>query len=188
MLSYMDFISQPVFGEVEMRMARQGSSPSRFECHRVCSVRCAATGLLALCFCIAAGNGIAQDSTKLFADIARADVEFFDAFNTCDLARMGKIFSEDLEFYHDTGGFTDYRQTMENSKALCIKNLGLRRELVEGSLEVYPIGGYGAIQKGEHTFCHLENGQNDCGTFEFVHVWRRDEEGWRLARVISFGH
>lgn len=169
-------------------MAGQDSSPLRLGYQGVRSVMCAATGLLALCFCVVAGSSIAQDSTDLFADIARADDEFFNAFNVCDLARMGEVFAKDLEFYHDTGGFTNYRQTMEKFKALCDKNLGLGRELVEGSLEVYPIGDYGAIQKGQHTFCHLENGQDDCGTFEFVHVWKRDEEGWQLSRVISYGH
>ena len=34
---------------------------------------------------------MAQDSTDLFADIARADDEFFNAFNVCDLARMGEL-------------------------------------------------------------------------------------------------
>ncbi len=169
-------------------MASQGSSSSRVEYRGAGSLRCPATGLIVLFFCIAPGSGIAQDSGNLLAEISRADDEFFDAFNVCDLATMGSIFAKDLEFYHDVDGFADYRQTMENFKALCEKNLGLRRELIENSLEVYPIGDFGAIQKGRHTFCHLENGQNDCGTFEFVLVWRRDEEGWRLARVISYGH
>ena len=152
------------------------------------------TTVLLLCFCLTAGVGNAQDSDnardseRLFTEIEHADAEFFDAFNSCDLERMGEIFAEDLEFYHDTGGLGDYRQTMAVSKANCDKNLGLSRELVEGSLEVHPIGDYGAIQIGEHTFCHIEEGQNDCGTFEFVHIWRRDEGEWKVARVISYGH
>ena len=101
---------------------------------------------------------------------------------------MGEIFSKDLEFYHDIAGFSDYPQTMEATKANCERNLGLRRELVLESHVVYPMGEAGAIQKGEHTFCHLENGKDDCGTFEFVHVWLREENRWRLARVVSFGH
>ena len=137
---------------------------------------------------MAAGSGDAQVSTKLFAEIAKADAEFFVAFNACDLARMGEIFATDLEFYHDTGGFADHAETMDASKSNCDKGLGLSRALVEGSLEVYPISGYGAIQKGRHTFCHVENGKNDCGTFEFVHVLRHAEGGWKLARVISYGH
>lgn len=64
----------------------------------------------------------------------------------------------------------------------------MTRTLVEGSLEVYPVKDYGAIQIGSHTFCHMENGQEDCGTFKFVHLWRKENDSWKLTRVISYGH
>lgn len=146
-----------------------------------------ACGLLLVLLCMA-GASEAQGSKDLFAEIAKADADLFEAFNTCDLARSGEILAKDLEFYHDLTGLTDYSQTLESSKANCDRKLGLTRELVEGSLEVHPIGDYGALQIGQHTFCHPENGEMDCGTFEFVHVWRRVEDGWKLARVISYGH
>ena len=133
-------------------------------------------------------NAQGSRESELFAVIARADAELFDAFNACDLASTENIFAKDLEFYHDITGVTDYAQTMASSKANCDRNLGLRRELVEGTLEVYPLGDEGAIQVGQHTFCHLENGKDVCGTFKFVHVWRRVESGWRLARVVSYDH
>lgn len=130
----------------------------------------------------------AKEPTELFNEITRVDAKLFDAFNACDLETTGKLFSEDLEFYHDLGGVNGYMATMETMKANCAKQLGLRRTIVAGSLKVYPVKDYGAIQVGSHTFCHLENGKNDCGTFEFVHVWRRADGGWKLARVISYGH
>jgi hypothetical protein len=64
----------------------------------------------------------------------------------------------------------------------------IRRELVPGSLEVFPIKNYGAMQVGRHRFCHVENGKEECGTFSFVHVWRRTDRGWQIARAISYGH
>ncbi len=131
---------------------------------------------------------VSQDSASLYEEIATADEKFFAAFNACDLKIMGDLFAEDLEFYHDIGGLGDYQQTMASTKTNCDRGLGLRRVLVEGSLEVYPVADYGAIQKGKHTFCHPENGQDVCGTFEFVHVWRRTDAGWKIARVISYGH
>ena len=146
------------------------------------------TSFLGFAFLVVAGSAQAQDSSELKAEIAAADAKFFDAFNVCDLEITGKMFVEDLEFYHDLAGFSDYRQTMEAAEGNCRRNLGLRRELVEESHEVYPMGKEGAIQKGQHTFCHMENGEMDCGTFEFVHVWRRTEAGWKIARVISYGH
>ncbi len=27
----------------------------------------------------------------------------------------------------------------------------------------------------------------DCGTFEFVHVWKQTNDGWKMSRVISYG-
>ena len=55
-------------------------------------------------------------------------------------------------------------------------------------MSVYALGEFGAIQKGKHMFCHIVNGQNDCGTFEFVHIWKKQGNNWSLHRVISYGH
>ena len=33
-----------------------------------------------------------------------------------------------------------------------------------------------------------ENGKDDCGTFKFAMIWRKDDETWKLSRVISYGH
>lgn len=134
------------------------------------------------------GSVNAGEHPELYAEIARADAEMFEAFNACDLKTMGEMFAEDLEFYHDIAGLGDYATTMRATTENCERQLGLTRELIEDSLEVYPIKDYGAIQVGRHTFCHLENGVNDCGTFEFLHIWRRTDEGWRIARVVSYDH
>jgi hypothetical protein len=64
----------------------------------------------------------------------------------------------------------------------------IRRELVAGSLEVHPIKGYGAIEIGVHRFCHKENGNEECGTFKFVHIWRKNGDSWQVSRVVSYGH
>jgi len=130
----------------------------------------------------------ARGADDLQAEIAQVDAEFFAAFNACDVDTMGRMLARDLEFYHDTAGLGGYDKTMESTRNNCNDELGLTRTLVEGSLEVYPIKDYGAIQKGKHTFCHMENGKNDCGTFEFVHVWKRTDAGWMITRVLSYGH
>jgi len=139
-------------------------------------------------FCFFAWNCQAQDSNKLFNEIAKVDTEFFQAFNVCDLDKMGDMFSKGLEFYHDTGGVADYKQTMDSTKSNCDKKLGLKRKLVKGSMKVYPIHEFGAIQKGKHQFCHRVNGKNDCGIFEFVHLWKKQGNAWKLFRVISYDH
>jgi ketosteroid isomerase-like protein len=127
-------------------------------------------------------------SGELFDTIARMDSAIFDAFNAHDVDRLMSLFTDDLEFYHDTGGLGDYRQNAESFKKMFASTPDIRRDLVKGSLEVYPIKDYGAMEIGEHRFCHKENGKDDCGSFKFAMVWRKSGESWKISRVLSYGH
>lgn len=129
-----------------------------------------------------------KSSGELFEAIVRMDTATFDAFNAHDVDRLMPMFAQDLEFYHDTGGLTDYRQTTDGFTKMFAGTPDIRRDLVKGSVEVYPIKDYGAIEIGEHRFCHKENGKNDCGTFRFTMIWRKEGESWKLSRVLSYGH
>jgi hypothetical protein len=93
-------------------------------------------------------------SDTLYGQIAHMDSLLFNAFNSRDIKTFEKLFSEDLEFYHDKGGVT----------------------------------GYSAIEIGSHTFCHLENGKQECGTFKFMHIWKRTGNDWKITRIISYDH
>lgn len=128
------------------------------------------------------------DEPDLYSTILELDRILFDAFNNKDIEIAKKLFDRDLEFYHDTGGVSDYDQTIENSSRLFEADNGLTRELIHDSVQVHPIAGYGAIQVGKHRFCHPENGILDCGVFDFLHVWKLEEGAWTLARVVSYGH
>jgi len=129
-------------------------------------------------------------SNDLFSEIQHMDSVMFNAFNAHNTIELGKTFSETLEFYHDKGGLSDYKTTMENFDKLFEKNktTGLRRDLVKGTLEVYPIKDYGAIEVCQHQFCHVENGKDDCGTFKNVMVWQKKDRQWKVTRVISYDH
>ena len=124
----------------------------------------------------------------LYKEIAHLDSVLFNAFNTRDTTSFKNLFSKDLEFFHDKGGLTNYEYTINFLRTTALKNNGLRRDLVKGSLEVYPIPGYGAMEIGSHTFCHLENGKQDCGTFKFVQIWQYKNGEWKISRVVSYGH
>jgi hypothetical protein len=128
------------------------------------------------------------DSSGLFREIAKMDSILFTAFNNRDTTQFKKMLATDLEFYHDKGGLTGFDHTVEFLRSTAKANNGLRRELVKGSLEVYPIPGYGAMEIGSHQFCHMENGQQDCGIFKFVHIWQKKDGNWMLSRVVSYGH
>jgi len=73
--------------------------------------------------------------------MASLDSGLFDAFNTCNLERFASFFVEDVEFYHDKGGVTRGRPALVDSikNNVCGKT---RRDLIPGTLEVHPMGGY----------------------------------------------
>ena len=132
-----------------------------------------------------------QDSLAdmgLYKEIAHMDGVVFNAFNTRDIELFKTLFTEDLEFYHDKGGLTNYDHTIDFLKSTSKLNNQLKRELVKESLEVYPIPGYGAMEIGAHIFCHIENGKQDCGTFKFVNIWQKKNGEWKISRVVSYGH
>lgn len=130
----------------------------------------------------------AQDDAKsgpLFDQLARMDHELFDAaFVACDTAKFRALFTNDAEFYHDRTGaaFGEAARSMKS----CPRDQGVTRTLVPGSLEVYPMQGYGAIQMGRHVFAR--KGEPGSEVAKFVHLWKREGGGWRLARVLSFDH
>jgi ketosteroid isomerase-like protein len=128
-----------------------------------------------------------QELTK---KIAYMDSVLFHAFNTCDVNTSKSLFTEDLEFYHDAGGLTNYAQNVNSILQRCNRETKVRRELVKGSLEVFPIKDFGAIQIGSHRFYYTEKGQEEKldGTFKFVHIWKHTNGSWKIARVISYDH
>jgi hypothetical protein len=118
------------------------------------------------------------------------DSVMFDAFNTQNLTILKTVFAENLEFYHDNDGLSDYTSNMESFRRNfeTHANNPLRRELVQGSLEVYPVPGYGAIEIGMHRFIHTENGKQIIGVYKFTLVWQYKDNEWKVTRVVSVGH
>jgi len=127
-------------------------------------------------------------SRELYAEIAQLDKVLFDAFNSQDLAKLRTLFAPDLEFYQDNEGLGSYSQTLKDFEQMFKQPSKIRRELIAGSLEVYPIKDYGAIEIGAHKFCHEEQGKQDCGVFKFVHIWQKRKGEWKVTRVVSYNH
>ncbi|RQO69493.1 DUF4440 domain-containing protein [Pedobacter sp. KBW06] len=129
-------------------------------------------------------------SGTLYANIAHMDSVLFNAFNTRALDTLKVLFSKDIEFYHDSGGLTDYKQNMDAFEETFRSERKLRRELVAGSLEVSPINGYGAVATGIHRFYATEKGKKEQLSSEakFLMLWRLWDGKWKTTRIISFGH
>ena len=130
----------------------------------------------------------ADSTSSLTGMITKMDTKTFDAFNTHNVDLLMSMFTRDVEFYHDEGGLTNYDQTREAFKTMFGNMPDVRRELVPGSLKVFPIKDFGAIELGTHRFCHKENGKNDCGEFPFVMIWKQEGDTWKMSRIISYGH
>jgi len=124
-----------------------------------------------------------QDET-LFAEIIKLDSIYFTAYNNCDMAKQAALYSEDLEFFHDKGGLSTSKKELLKSieKNICNK---VTRNLVEGSVEVYPIPNYGAIEMGYHTFFNKEEPDAKQIPSRFIIVWKKEEKKWQIAKVIS---
>lgn len=132
---------------------------------------------------------VAQEA-ELQKTIAALDGEVFDAFNHCaepgQLDRHAAWFDPKVEFYHDTGGVTWDRDTMlaNTSRYVCGR---FTRQLVPGSLKVFPVRDFGAISQGVHRFCQADSDACE-GEAEFTMLWRLQDGRWQITRVLSYGH
>ncbi len=124
------------------------------------------------------------DSQELYDSIVKLDSIFFDAYNSCNIGKQSTIYSDSIEFYHDQGGLmTSKNEILESTrKHICGK---VTRELIKGSIEVYPIKDYGAVEMGMHQFHNSQNNPDTPHPSKFVILWQRTKAGWQIARVVS---
>jgi len=130
----------------------------------------------------------AQTSGPLFNEVARLDSLQFGAFNARNLDQLMNYFDSSLELYQDNTGVRNFDQTKQAFGGLFKMNYVLTRKLIPGTMEVYPIKDYGAIETGQHTFSHIENGQLQAFTYKFMQIWQKKDGVWRVTREITYGH
>ena len=137
------------------------------------------------------------ENTELFQTLRAKDSLLFNVgFNTCDISQFRALVSEDMEFYHDQSGITNSKAAFiaNTENGLCKLDYKPRRELVEGSLQVFPMKNngelYGAIQTGEHQFYAKYPDKEEVLTSvaKFTHLWLLEEGEWKLSRVLSYDH
>lgn len=131
---------------------------------------------------------VASTPSGLFNKIAHLDSALFAAYNSKNLDLMKTYFTPDLEWYQDNGGLIGFEKVFSNFQSIFNREYDLKRNLLNESLEVHPIEGYGAIEIGKHQFKHIENGKQEIGTFKFLMIWKNDNGSWKIARVISYDH
>ena len=121
---------------------------------------------------------------ELYETIVSLDRKLFDAYNSCDMDTQTALYSEDLEFFHDEGGLS----TSKESVLMAIKNNicdKTTRTLIKGSIEVYSIKDYGAVEIGYHTFNDKKTPENKSKASRFILIWKKTDESWTVTRVIS---
>jgi hypothetical protein len=151
-----------------------------------------ATMLLLTCLSLGGVQAMASDTPggDLQGIIAALDHAVFDSFNRCtdpaQLLRHASYFDPAVEFYHDTGGVTWTREAMlDNTRKNVCGNF--TRELVPGTLEVFPIKDFGALARGQHRFCDSHTLTCD-GLADFTILWRLQDGQWQITRVMSYAH
>jgi hypothetical protein len=143
---------------------------------------------LLLATAIAPAHAQTAAPDPLFKTIQSLDTQLFDAYNHCDLDKFGSFLADDLEFYHDKTGLSRGRPALVEGikNNICGK---VTRELVPGTLEVYPIANYGAVETGIHRFHHPGHEEpGSVGEAKFIHLWQNKDGVWKITRVISFDH
>lgn len=152
-------------------------------------------------------NTFSQESenSELYKTIMSKDSVIFNiGFNTCDMSQSENLFSDQLEFYHDKGGLSnksEFLKTFKNGLCGSPETYRSRRELVNGSTQIFPLykNGvlYGAIQNGVHQFYEnlaqkgkplLKENEKLVGIARFTHVWVLENKDWKLKTILSYDH
>ncbi|HTI59622.1 nuclear transport factor 2 family protein [Mucilaginibacter sp.] len=121
---------------------------------------------------------------KLYNTIVHMDSVYFNAYNTCDMATQAAIYSDSIEFYHDKGGLMTSKKDL--LKALKDNICGkVTRVLVPGSIEVYPIGNWGAVEIGLHRFINHVESETPSKPDKFIVIWRLRDNKWQITKVVS---
>lgn len=113
--------------------------------------------------------------------IAARDAElFWYAFEGCDANEVRTRISDDFRMLHDLGGlvakdgdaFTAMIADGCEARAEGGRNEGYknRRQLVPGTDTITPLGDWGMLHRGQHTF----------------HEWRGEERGWVMTGGARF--
>jgi len=126
------------------------------------------------------------DDAELYHKIVALDSVFFTAYNTCEtnLETYASFYDENIEFYHDNGGYMNSKTEIVagTKKHVCGK---VTRELVKGSIEVYPIKDFGAVEFGLHKFHNSEEPNSKPKIGRFTIIWKNTNNNWKIVKVIS---
>ena len=89
-----------------------------------------------------------------------------------------RVYRESLGFARKAK--SDYMEGLKNN--ICGK---VTRQLVAGSVEVFPINNFGAVQIGMHTFYNNQEPNAISKPSKFIVIWKKEANIWQMSRVVS---
>ena len=105
-------------------------------------------------------------------------------FDRCDLAALKGMVTDDFEMFHDKGGLHDEvgpgiprRTSRAPARARKpARTIARAASSVPGTLKVYPLNNYGAVEVGVHRFYQLLPGKPEklVEVSLFTHVWKKE--------------
>lgn len=136
--------------------------------------------------------------------VAELDAKlFWAAFEGCEPDALEPLLAEDFRMLHDLAGLpiksrADFianfeQQCADRAEGGQYEGYKNRRLLVPGSRSVTPLGQWGVLERGHHTFHEWrgeEKGWEQTGGARYINVWQWfGEEGrFRLQESISIDH
>lgn len=163
-------------------------------CHRI-----ALSAIASLVLCMpssavssAPRTDAADDASEsLRREILAMDARLSEAYAECRSQRLRALFARDAELVF--AGRGRLRGAAAHLDALRREGCRQRREASAATQRIYAVPGVagaldGAIQVGTQVFC--ARGAQPCRGVEtdFVALWRRTDEGWKIARLIRYGY
>ena len=142
--------------------------------------------ILAMALILAPGAGAHGGNPPAIYDVILAqDARLFGAFNSCDLKTLGEMVSEDVQFFHDRDGLSTGRAVFVQGvrENVCGK---FTRSLEPGTVQVWSIPNYGAIEFGVHRFHHVDRSPDGVG--KFMIVWKESNGRWVMTQSFSYAH
>lgn len=131
-------------------------------------------------------NNYVPDNPALYKTIVAMDSVFFDAYNNCNLKleKYASMYADNIEFYHDRGGLSSVKKDIVESTRVNVCGK-VTRELQKGSIEVYGIPGFGAVEFGFHCFHNKLEPNAPSHMARFMIIWEQKDNQWKLSRVVS---
>lgn len=124
-------------------------------------------------------------------EILALDARLSEAYAACRTQRLRTLFAADAELVFADRGIL--RGVSAHLDALRRDGCRQRRETDAEAQQVFAVPGTAgaieaAIQVGTQVFC--APGAEPCRGDEtrFVALWRRTDEGWKIARLIRYGY